>query len=53
MEVVDRLVDALRGGIRWRSGRQPKEEMSEKMTGDGSVERSFKNKGTAKTRPFL
>ena len=46
--VVDHPMDALRGGIRWRSGRQPKEEMSEKMTGGGSVERSFKNKGTTK-----
>ena len=26
--------------------------MSKKMTGDGPVERSFKNKGTAKTQPL-
>ena len=52
MEAIDRLVVSLQGGTRWRSGRKLEEKVSEKMTGGDPVERSFKNKGTAKTQPL-
>ena len=41
-------MDALRGGIKYGSRGGNKEWVSEETIGGGSVERSFKNKGTAK-----
>ena len=47
-EAVGRRVDASREDIGHGSSGGKGERMSEKITRGGSVERSFKNKGTAK-----
>ena len=46
-------MDALRGGIEQGSYGGSKEWVLEETIGDGSVERSFKNKNTAKTQAPL
>ena len=52
-EAVGIGVDASREGIRRGSCGGNKEWVPEEAIEGGSVERSFKNKGTAKARPFL
>ena len=53
MEAMGRRVDASREDIGRGSSGGKEERMSEKITRDSSVERSFKNKGTVKVQPFL
>ena len=52
-EAAGSCADASREGIRRGSSGGKEEWAPEKMTGGSSVERSFKNKDTAKTQPFL
>ena len=49
---VGRRVGASREDIGRGSSRGKEEQMSEKITRGGSVERSFKNKGTVKVQPL-
>ena len=53
MEAVGSCADVSREGIKRGSSGGKEEWVPEKMTGGGPVERSFKNKGTTKTQPFL